>query len=90
MTLLASRLEEVNAMALAGDLPDVDISDKGVKITPLENSVPSGVSPFADLVYGMLPHPRRYWKKLIAGRDLRVTSRTSKIITSDQKTEDCC
>ena len=58
MTLLASRLEEVNAMALAGDLPDVDISDKGVKITPLENSVPSGVSPFADLVYGMLPHPK--------------------------------
>lgn len=58
MTLLASRLEEVNAMALAGDLPDVDISDKGVKITPMENSVPSGVSPFADLVYGMLPHPK--------------------------------
>ncbi|HGV4553622.1 TPA: Tn3 family transposase, partial [Escherichia coli] len=29
-----------------------------VKITPLENSVPSGVSPFADLVYGMLPHPK--------------------------------
>lgn len=40
MTLLASRLEEVNAMALAGELPDVDISDKGVKITPLENGVP--------------------------------------------------
>ena len=39
LTLLASRLEEVNAMALAGDLPDVDISDKGVKITPLDNSV---------------------------------------------------
>jgi hypothetical protein len=78
-------------MALAGDLPDVDISDKGVKITPLENSVPSGVSPFADLVYGMLPirKLRRYWKKLIAGRDLRVTAH-SKIITSDQKTEDCC
>jgi hypothetical protein len=58
MTLLASRLEEVNGMALAGDLPDVDISDKGVKITPLENSVPSGVSSFADLVYGILPHPK--------------------------------
>ena len=39
MTLLASRLEEVNAMVLAGELPDVDISDKGVKITPLENGV---------------------------------------------------
>jgi hypothetical protein len=58
MMLLASRLKEVNAMALAGDLPDVDISDKGVKITPLDNSVPSAVSPFADLVYGMLPHPK--------------------------------
>lgn len=45
-------------MALVGDLPDVDISDKGVKITPLDNSVPSAVSPFADLVYGMLPHPK--------------------------------
>ena len=39
MTLLASRLEEVNAMVLAGELPDVDISDRGVKITPLENGV---------------------------------------------------
>lgn len=45
-------------MALAGDLPDVDISDKGVKITPLDNSVPSAASPFGDLVYGMLPHPK--------------------------------
>ncbi|RAW96813.1 MULTISPECIES: Tn3 family transposase [unclassified Photorhabdus] len=58
LTLLASRLEEVNAMALSGELPDVEISDKGVKITPLENSVPSEASPFADLVYGMLPHPK--------------------------------
>ncbi|CAM3936314.1 Tn3 transposase DDE domain-containing protein [Klebsiella variicola] len=58
IALLASRLEEVNAMALAGDLPDVDISDKGVKITPLDNSVPSAASPFAGLVYGMLPPPK--------------------------------
>ncbi|MEF8031694.1 Tn3 family transposase, partial [Escherichia coli] len=43
---------------ICNSAPDVDISDKGVKITPLENSVPSGVSPFADLVYGMLPHPK--------------------------------
>ncbi len=33
LTLLASRQEEVNAMAVTGDLPDVDISDKGLKIT---------------------------------------------------------
>ncbi|CDZ86682.1 Tn3 transposase DDE domain protein [Citrobacter koseri] len=35
-------------MAAAGDLPDVEISDKGVKITPLDNSVPSTVSSLAD------------------------------------------
>lgn len=48
MTFLALRLEEVNAMALAGDFPYVDISD-----TPLDNSAPSAVSPFADPVYGI-------------------------------------
>ncbi|MCV5791676.1 hypothetical protein OFN52_31985, partial [Escherichia coli] len=58
LTLLASRLEEVNAMAATGELPDVDISDKGVKITPPDNSVPSTVSPLADLIYNMLPHPK--------------------------------
>jgi hypothetical protein len=31
MTLLQSRLEEVNAMAALGELPDVEISDRGVK-----------------------------------------------------------
>jgi len=58
LTLLASRLEEVNTMAVTGDLPDVDISDKGLKITPLDNSVPSTISPLADLIYNMLPHPK--------------------------------
>lgn len=58
MPLLVSRLEEVNVIALASDFSDVDISDKGVKITPLENNVPSSVFPFADLFYSMLPHPK--------------------------------
>lgn len=49
---------QANAMAAAGELPDVEISDKGVKITPLDNSVPSTVSPLADLIYNMLPHPK--------------------------------
>lgn len=34
-------------MFATGELPDVDISDKVVKITPL-----------ADLIYNMLPHPK--------------------------------
>jgi hypothetical protein len=41
LTLIASRLEKVNKMALASNLPDVDISDKGVKLTPMNNCVPS-------------------------------------------------
>jgi hypothetical protein len=36
MTLLQSRLEEVNAMAALGELPDVEISDRGVKVSPLD------------------------------------------------------
>lgn len=52
MTLLTSRLEGVNAMAQVGVLSEVDISDRGVKITLLYNSVP----PFSNLVCGMLPH----------------------------------
>ncbi|MCW9529327.1 Tn3 family transposase [Klebsiella grimontii] len=58
MTLLQSRLEEVNAMAALGELPDVEISDKGVKVSPLDNCVPAQVSPLAELVYSMLPRPK--------------------------------
>jgi hypothetical protein len=60
LTLLASRLEEVNAMAVTGDLPDVDISDKGLKITPLDNSVPSTISPLADLILQYVATPKNY------------------------------
>ena len=58
LTLLKSRLEEVNKMALIGDLPNVEISNKRVKVTPLDNSVPAEVSPLTALVYSMLPHPK--------------------------------
>ena len=34
MTLLQSRLEEVNTMAALGEMPDVEISDRGVKVSP--------------------------------------------------------
>ena len=47
MTLLQSRLEEFNAMAALGELPDVEISARGVKVSPL-----------AELVYSMLPRPK--------------------------------
>lgn len=47
MAPLQSRLEEVNAMAALGELPDVEISGKGVKVSPLDNCVPAQVSPLA-------------------------------------------
>ncbi|EQX80650.1 hypothetical protein G938_04976 [Escherichia coli UMEA 3200-1] len=54
MILLQSKLEEVNKMAAHGELPDVEISDKGVKISPLDNCVPLQVSPLSELIYSML------------------------------------
>ncbi|EHV32327.1 transposase domain protein [Escherichia coli DEC5D] len=50
MILLQSKLEEVNKMAAHGELPDVEISDKGVKISPLDNCVPLQVSPLSELI----------------------------------------
>jgi hypothetical protein len=58
MPLLQSRLEEVNAMAALGELPDMEISDRGVKVSPLDNCVPVQVSQLPELVYSMLPHPK--------------------------------
>lgn len=58
MTLLQSRLEEVNVMAASGELPDVEISDKGIKVSQLNNCAPVQGSPLAELVYSMLPHPK--------------------------------
>jgi len=74
LTLLVSRLEEVNAMAVTGDLPDVDISDKGLKVTPLDNRVPSAISPLADLIYNMLRIRKlqKYWMRLNDGLPSRV------------------
>ena len=43
------------AIDTAGNLPNVDISENSVKVTPLDYSVPSDMFPFTDLVYGMLP-----------------------------------
>lgn len=45
-------------MAALGELPDVEISDKGVKVSPLDNCVPAQVSPLAEPVYSMLPRPK--------------------------------
>jgi len=45
-------------MAARGELPDVEITDRGVKFSSLDNSVPVQVSPLEELVYSMLPRPK--------------------------------
>lgn len=45
-------------MAARGELLDVEISYRGVKVSPLDNSVPVQVSPLAELIYSMLPRPK--------------------------------
>lgn len=57
MTVLHSRLEMVNAMAARGELADLEISDRGVKVSPLGNCVPAQISPLEVQVYSMLPRP---------------------------------
>lgn len=77
----------VNAMALAGDLPDVDISDKG-KITRWRTAS-FGCFAFADLVYGMLPHPKitEILEEVDHWTGFTRHFAHLKIITSDQKTK---
>lgn len=58
MILLQSRLEEVNAMTALAEVPDVEISGRGAKVSPLDNCVPAQVSPLAELVYSMLTRPK--------------------------------
>ena len=57
LSLLRKMLDQTNALALSGQLPDVELSSStGLKISPLENSVPKEADALRDLLYGMLPH----------------------------------
>lgn len=58
LELMKNRLAEVERRSLSGDLPDAEISDKGLRITPLDNNVPEEVETLSGLAYRMLPHPK--------------------------------
>lgn len=53
---LRTQLAAVNTLAGAGGLPDAVITDKGLKITPLETVVPQPAQTLIDRTAGMLPH----------------------------------
>lgn len=52
---LRELLDEVNRLAAAGELPDVQIDDRGLKISPIEDDTPPEAKDLVAQVYGMLP-----------------------------------
>ena len=56
ISLLESQLKTVNHLAENNELEDVTISESGVKISPLSNSVPKEVDALTARAYHLLPH----------------------------------
>jgi hypothetical protein len=55
LALLEQRLDIVNQLAAADELPDAVITDSGLKVTPLTNSVPADAESLARQAYALLP-----------------------------------
>lgn len=58
LALLQVRLTEVNELASRDELPGVLVTEKGVKITPLETIVPAHAQPLIDQASAMFPRIR--------------------------------
>lgn len=56
LLLLEQQMETVNQLAKADALPDAIITDSGLKITPLTNSVPEAADALMQKAYALLPH----------------------------------
>lgn len=58
LALLQKRLKEVNQLASRDELSGVQVTEKGVKITPLETIVPKHAQPLIDQASAMFPRIR--------------------------------
>jgi len=56
LQMLEQQLKTVNRLAASDELPDAVITDSGLKITPLSNSVPEAADALMQQAYGLLPH----------------------------------
>jgi TnpA family transposase len=56
VSLLDQQLQTTNTMAAANDLPDAIITESGLKVTPLDASVPVDAQALIDRAALMLPH----------------------------------
>jgi TnpA family transposase len=53
---LKQSLDEIDGLAARGGLPDAAVSESGLKITPLTNTVPEEASVLMRRAYALLPH----------------------------------
>jgi TnpA family transposase len=53
---LRTALNQTTALASAGELPDVELTGAGLKISPMENSVPQGADALRATLYRLIPH----------------------------------
>jgi TnpA family transposase len=56
LRLLEQRLDAVNRLAAANELPDAIITESGLKITPLDAAVPAAAQALIDQTSMLLPH----------------------------------
>lgn len=53
--VLRKLLDEVNQLAAAGELPDVQIDHRGLKVSPIEDDTPPEAKELVAQVYSMIP-----------------------------------
>jgi len=56
LELLEKRLAHINKLAAEDALPDATITATGLKITPIETSIPKNAKSFVDKATALLPH----------------------------------
>ncbi len=58
LTALESALQKAERLAAQNELPDAEITDAGLKITPLTNAVPEAADALMRQAYALLPHAK--------------------------------
>lgn len=56
--LLVSRLQEIDALAVAGELPEATLTEEGLSISPIRKDESDASDQLARRLYGMLPRLR--------------------------------
>lgn len=56
LELLRQTLDSVNRLADAGELPDAELTQDGLKVSPLDNDTPEAAEILKQRAYDLLPH----------------------------------